>query len=336
VRNTLTAANETVPKIPIPREPAVVAQELVFRGTDSNDGLQVSRIQALEAPGENLLQPQQPSPGKEGREGNASNSGMPQTGLTPLSGTVPEAADSRAAAAVPREMVARGAGSHDHPQYSQTQLTPNEASLPKQDALNRRSNSLLAADNHTPAEDVPVDKGSVQAGGSGTVRSPGDLQSMEDIYRAAGIMNPPMGYSVSKVVEMINSDHMRGLPSDAKRAGVLMALDAASISVGEVLRDAALRQDALRAYEAEQRKSFEECWARKIEANAQIQAEIDRVMAQNLERIKRNLDEVAFERAEFARWQTTKHQEAERISEAVGLCSKPSASDAPSLVDTGA
>jgi hypothetical protein len=147
---------------------------------------------------------------------------------------------------------------------------------------------------------------------------------MEDIYRVAGIINPRMGYSIGKVVAMLNSDHLSGLSTEAKRAAVLMALDAAGVTMDEVLRDARLRQNAIDTYEADQRKHFEEYWARKAEGNAQIQSEMERATAQCLDRIKRNQDEVSLEKAAFAEWQRTKRQEVERIVEAVELCSKPS------------
>jgi hypothetical protein len=117
------------------------------------------------------------------------------------------------------------------------------------------------------------------------------------------------------------------LPTEAKRAAVLMALDAAGVSMEEVLRDATLRQEALDQYENDQRKHFEEYWERKIESNAQIQAELDRVSAQYQDRIDRNLEEVTQEKAAFTRWQRQKEQEAERMTEAVGLCSKTAASE---------
>ena len=34
---------------------------------------------------------------------------------------------------------------------------------------------------------------------------------VEDIYRAAGVLSPRMGYSINKVADMMSSDHMRGL-----------------------------------------------------------------------------------------------------------------------------
>ena len=72
----------------------------------------------------------------------------------------------------------------------------------------------------------------------------GELLSYEDIYRAAGIMSPGSGYGIHKVVEMMNSERIRDLAKDVKRASVLMALDAAGISADELLTDATRRQNA--------------------------------------------------------------------------------------------
>ena len=154
--------------------------------------------------------------------------------------------------------------------------------------------------------------------------SPGDLLSMDDIYRAAGILAPRMGYSIRKVADMLASDHLRGVSDEMKRASVLMALDAAGISIDEVLRDAAVRQSAINSYESDQWEHFEEYWAAKAAENSHIQSELERITAQYQERIKRNLDEIAREKVIFATWQTMKQQEAQRIGEAAGICSKPS------------
>jgi hypothetical protein len=175
-----------------------------------------------------------------------------------------------------------------------------------------RSNSNPAAASETAPNANP------------TPTSPGDLLSTDDIYRAAGILAPRMGYSIRKVADMLASDHLRGLSDEMKRASVLMALDAAGIPVDEVLRDAAARQSAINSYESDQWEHFEEFWAAKATENAHIQAELERITAQYQERIKRNLDEIAREKVVFAQWQTMKQQEAERIGEAAGICAKPS------------
>jgi hypothetical protein len=163
---------------------------------------------------------------------------------------------------------------------------------------------------------------------SPTSGSPGDLLSMDDIYRAAGILAPRMGYSICKVADMLANDHLRGLSGEMKRASVLMALDAAGIPVDDVLRDAAMRQSAINNYESDQWEHFEEYWAAKAAENSHIQSELERITAQHQERIKRNLGEIAREKVIFAAWQTMKQQESQRIAEAAGICSKASIEEA--------
>jgi hypothetical protein len=154
-----------------------------------------------------------------------------------------------------------------------------------------------------------------------------ELLAMEDIYRAAGIPGPRKGYSVNKVVEMLNSEHIRGLSKEMKRAAVLMALDAAGVSIDQVQRDAKARQSSLDAYEAEQKKLAEADWTRKAEEIAQIQAEMESIKAHYMARINRNQEAVARDKARFSNWVATKQQEAQSMTEALDLCLKSQPSE---------
>jgi hypothetical protein len=154
-----------------------------------------------------------------------------------------------------------------------------------------------------------------------------DLSPVEDIYRAAGIMVPRKGYTINKVVEMLNSEHIRGLSKEMKRVALLMALDAAGVPIGEVLQDAKLRRDALDSHEAQQRKQVEAEWARKEQENIQIQAELDSVRAHYMARISRNLEGVAREKETFESWVTLKRQECQSMAEAAELCVEPAVSE---------
>jgi hypothetical protein len=136
-------------------------------------------------------------------------------------------------------------------------------------------------------------------------------------------MNPRRGYSINKVVEMLRSPHIVGLSKEMKRAALLMALDAASISLDQLQVDAKARQEALDSYEAQQKKQIEAEWARKAEENVQIEADLVRVKAHYMARIRRNLDGVAREKSAFDTWLATKKQESESMAEAVELCVKP-------------
>jgi hypothetical protein len=147
-----------------------------------------------------------------------------------------------------------------------------------------------------------------------------ELLPMEDVYRTAGIANPSRGYSVSKVVEMINSEHIRSLSKEMKRAAVLMALDAAGVSVDQIQRDAKARQEALDAYEKSQKKQADAEWARKAEEITQIQSELESIRAHYTARIGRCTEALSRDKARFSNWVTTKAQESKNMAEAVELC----------------
>jgi hypothetical protein len=85
--------------------------------------------------------------------------------------------------------------------------------------------------------EAPVNKSQTQPA-EGLTGPQTDLLSYEDIYRAARILSPRSGYGIHKVVDMLNSDRIRSLSPDIKRASVLMALDAAGTSAEDLLQDA--------------------------------------------------------------------------------------------------
>ncbi len=190
-----------------------------------------------------------------------------------------------------------------------------------QDNSTEYINGASKANNGAQTEASPEVKGSpAPSSGNGFAACGMDLLPCEEIYRSAGIKGPRLGYSIGKVIEMLQSDHIKALSTETKRASLLMALEAAGVQVDEVLQDATLRQRAITSYEAIQRKHLEEFEARKAQENVAIQAESERVGAEYAARISRNLDEVAREKDGFRKWQTTKQQEAQRISDAVALC----------------
>src|SRR5215469_8349455 len=86
---------------------------------------------------------------------------------------------------------------------------------------------------------------------SAPVANPG---SFEDIYQAAEIPPAPQGYSILKVAEMLQSEHIRSMPVDVKRSSILVALDAAGVDVKDVIQDAVRRDKALDTFERVQEK----------------------------------------------------------------------------------
>ncbi|HLJ90072.1 MAG TPA: hypothetical protein VKZ53_24900 [Candidatus Angelobacter sp.] len=141
--------------------------------------------------------------------------------------------------------------------------------------------------------------------------------SFEEIYKAAEIPAAPQGYSIFKVAEMLQSEHIRSLPADVKRSSILVALDAAGVNIKDVIQDAVRRDHALDTFESVQQRALEEMETRITKENSQIQAEIDRLVAEQKAKIQKNTDQVSQEKERLFGWRLKKQQEEKRISDAV-------------------
>jgi hypothetical protein len=145
-----------------------------------------------------------------------------------------------------------------------------------------------------------------------------DPTSFEEIYKAAEIPLPQQGYSILKISQMLESEHIRNLPSDVKRSSVLVALDAAGIDIKEIIQDAVRRDRALDTYERVQQRAVEELESRKSKENSDLQAQIDRYVTEQRAKIQGNNDEIAREKVRFTGWRLKKQQEEKKIADAVG------------------
>jgi len=139
---------------------------------------------------------------------------------------------------------------------------------------------------------------------SGPVTTP---VSFDDVYGAAQIQPPAHGYSVLKVAEMLQSEHLQSMPPDVKKKSILVALDFAGVKVAEIVEDAVRRDRALDTYERVLQKNLE-----------QLRAEKEREITQLEETIARTRAELDKEQKELDKWCTRKRLEENRIAEAVG------------------
>lgn len=145
-----------------------------------------------------------------------------------------------------------------------------------------------------------------------------DPTAFDEIYRAAEIPEAPQGYSILKVAHMLESEHIRSLPSDVKKSSVLVALEAAGADIKDVIQDAVRRDRALDTYEHVQQRSADDLESRKNKENADIQAQIDKYLTEQRAKIQANNDEIAREKERFTGWRLKKQREEKRIADAVG------------------
>jgi len=161
--------------------------------------------------------------------------------------------------------------------------------------------------------------------------------SFEEIYTAAEIHPPDHGYTIYKIADMLQSEHIRNLPAEVKRSSILLALDAAGVKLQDIIEDAVRRDHALDTFERVQQKAVEDLEKRKTAENTQIQAELDRLVAEHRARIQANSDAVAKEKDRFFGWRLQKQQEEQKIADTVShfvsenpiTRGQPAASSAP-------
>jgi len=142
-------------------------------------------------------------------------------------------------------------------------------------------------------------------------------ESFDEIYATAGIVPPVHGYTAQKVSAMLQSQHIRNLPLEVRRSSVLVALDAAGVKVQDIIEDAVRRDRALDAFERVRQRSVDQLEAQKAQENQQLQAELDKLIADYRGRIQKNNEAVAQEKGKFLAWLEKKKQEEDRIAEAI-------------------
>jgi hypothetical protein len=176
------------------------------------------------------------------------------------------------------------------------------------------------SDTPPPASAPPRRVADIVPRGEGetTFTAPVSTTELAEIYTAAKIATPAHGYTVLKVAEMLQNEHIRSLAPDVKQRSIMVALDAAGVKIAEIIEDAVRRDRALDTYERVLQKHLEDLRAQKAAENQQIQEEIDKRIAELRTRVEQNNAELTAEQNNLLAWRVRKRQEEDRIAEAVG------------------
>ncbi len=177
-------------------------------------------------------------------------------------------------------------------------------------------NELLGTLPEAPAIDESKLAAAVPAGGG----DGGDIPDFPAIYKAAGVTDPPHGYSAYKVLEIFSSPGFATLDLRAKAAaltGFLNMSPSGPVPVTDIVQDAVRRDQALDKFE-EFLRGKQASRAQQVDKdNAQLQAEIDEVTRRNRERMEANRAALDGEQTRFSRWLTLKRTEERKLFDAV-------------------
>ena len=193
--------------------------------------------------------------------------------------------------------------------------TPSDTSSPETASPDRPAPTSRAADLVADAEG--------DATFTGPVSTTGDTTDLATLYESAQIQTPAHGYTVLKVADMLQSEHIRALPAEVKQKSIMVALDAAGVKVADIVEDAVQRDRALDTYERVLLKHLEELRAQKEAENRQIEDEINQRVTELRERIAQNRAETDKEQKDLDAWRARKRQEENRIAEAIGYFVSP-------------
>src|SRR5947199_9722628 len=148
----------------------------------------------------------------------------------------------------------------------------------------------------------------------------GDIPDFPAIYKAAGVVDPPHGYSAYKVLAIFASPGFTALDTRAKAAaltGFLNMNPSGPVPITDVVQDAVRRDQALDKFEEFLRSKLGGRSEQIDKENAQLQAEIGEVTRRNREKMEANRAALEAEQARFTRWLSTKRAEERKLFHAV-------------------
>lgn len=145
----------------------------------------------------------------------------------------------------------------------------------------------------------------------------GKPMAFNDIYATAEIAAPAHGYTILKVSDMLQSQHIKELPSEVKRSSIMVALEAAGVHMKDIVEDAVRRDKALDAFERVQQKQIEDFETAKVDENKKLQAELDKLTAEYKAKMQANSEAVAQRKETFFAWRVDKQKEEQKIADAV-------------------
>ena len=147
-----------------------------------------------------------------------------------------------------------------------------------------------------------------------------EIPDFAAIYRAAGVTDPPHGYTAYKVLEIFASPGFATLDARAKAGaltGFLNMNPSGPVPVTDIVQDAVRRDQALDKFEEFLRSKLTSRSDQIDKDNAQLQAEIDEVTRRNREKMESNRVALEAEQARLSRWQAVKRAEERKLYDAV-------------------
>jgi hypothetical protein len=152
---------------------------------------------------------------------------------------------------------------------------------------------------------------------------PADVSDFAVVYKGAAVQPPAHGYGVDRIADMLAHGSLAGLDKSVKASAVLAALDAAGVSVEDVMHDGVLRYKALVAFEAAKELELQQVRPRNERRVEELKAKVAAFEKEKQAEIDALMREAAAAVSTLTRLQTRQRAEEERFHRTVSLFVEP-------------
>jgi hypothetical protein len=152
---------------------------------------------------------------------------------------------------------------------------------------------------------------------------PADVSDFAVVYKGAAVQAPSHGYGIDRIADMLAHGSLAGLDKSVKASAVLAALDAAGVSIDDVIHDGMLRYRALVAFEAAKELELQQVRPRSERKVAELRAKVAAFEKEKQAEIDALTREAAAAVSTLTRLQTRQRAEEERFHRTVSLFVEP-------------
>lgn len=152
---------------------------------------------------------------------------------------------------------------------------------------------------------------------------PADIADFATVYKGAAVHAPSHEYGVDRVGGMLEHKSLAGLDKGVKASAVLAALDAAGVSIRDVIHDGLLRYKALVAFEAAKELELHQLRPRNERRIEELKDASEGFQKKKQAEIDALTRESAAALASLTRLKTRQRAEEERFHRTVSLFVEP-------------
>jgi hypothetical protein len=136
---------------------------------------------------------------------------------------------------------------------------------------------------------------------------------IQEVYNKAGLEAKAEGFDIYAVEKMLDDPEIAELPLETRAKSVRMALRSMGRELGDIISDAAKRDQALEIYEQVVGEAIADVSRQVVESNAQLQAEIDEFVRSKSALMEANQQALEQARQGLEEYRRTKAAEEERL-----------------------